>query len=143
MKLTLTALFDEETRKQVREAIFLEAKSIPRGEVATVVHAELKRAAEAAIKGMVTDPWRFRDLMRETLKSVVTEQWDSLKAQIEKLLEESANKIIAKKLADKTVFEAEKQHVYVAAVVRRELEDSATLQNAVRRELKRILGEGC
>lgn len=142
MKLNLSVLFDEEFRKSLREAVLGEAKKLARAEVDLTVKKEVERLSQE-LSRVVSDQssYRFRNMMYDVIKSMLTVSWNpasnefrkmideavqdrirtTLEAPIKKVVDAAVNAAVKEKLKNKTVWEAEKQHDYIKTVVRQVL----------------------
>jgi hypothetical protein len=139
MQITMKALLDDETRKEIREAVLGEARGVARSEVDLTINREVARLAALLSQELsLTDPsYRTRSLITEVVRNVLTSGWenlskqieavvvskmeDALRGPIEKAIEKAAERNIAEKLKAMTVWKAEGQDQYVRKVVRSEL----------------------
>jgi hypothetical protein len=126
MKLTLTALFDDETRKQVREEVLGEARKIARSVIDLEVGAEVKRLGQNLQTRILGNDYQAHLRLKEVVKDVITAHWEpTVKPMLEELIkalaEKAVDRLVAKKLADKTVWEASKQELYVRQIARDEM----------------------
>lgn len=125
MNLKAHIVIDEEVRKQIKAAILEEAKGLARGEVHAAMVAEAERVFRAETQKIFEHRWDFNRVLSDALKGILEsraeEVTEAIAKKIDDLAEKAVNKLVAKKLADKTVFEAEKQHDYVVKIVRAEL----------------------
>lgn len=144
MKLNLSVLFDEEFRKGLREAVLGEAKKLARAEVDLTVKKEVERLSQE-LSRVVSDQssYRFRNMMYDVIKSMLTVSWNpaseefrkmideavqdriraTLDAPIRKVVDAAVNAAVKEKLKNKTVWEAEKQHDYIKTVIKQVLSE--------------------
>lgn len=121
MKLFLTAILDEDFRKQVQKAILDQARAVARTSIDEAVKAEIVRVAKNIATNAYERERYFKTAMTEAVKELIESHWDGIKAKVDELIEAAANRVVAQKLKDKTVFEAAKQDEYMRKVVRSEL----------------------
>lgn len=126
MQLTLKALFDEDTRKQLREVILGQAKSIARSELTEVIRAELEKKIALFLERITSqDRWGssppVSNLLTEAIGRVIQNKWSEIGSKIDAAMQKAADTVIAEKMKNKTVFEAEQQEMYMRQLIRSEL----------------------
>lgn len=121
MKLTLTALFDDDTRAQIKEQVLGEARSIARSAIDNEVNAEIKRVGRSLYQRWTNPDWTVQDQMRKAIKEAVLDRWDGLKNEIVQVAIKAVDDAVAEKLKTKTVWEAQKQDAYIRKVFREEM----------------------
>lgn len=132
-------ILDEESRKSIRELLFGEARGAAREEVRRSFDDEAKRTISNSLEGLLKSTYDLRLAIVEAVRGELKNPWpnnsmgkqfkqliselinDTYKATIEKLVAEEVEKVVAAKLANKTVWEAKEQHDYIAGVTRAEL----------------------
>jgi lipoate-protein ligase A len=121
VKLTLTAIFDEDVRKQVRDEIMGECRKIARSVFDDKITAEMTRLGATLVSKFTKD--EFLKTTKKAIREMLKESfyWDGIKDEITEAIEEAATKNINAKLANKTVWEAKEQDAYVRKVVQQEL----------------------
>jgi hypothetical protein len=138
MQFKLTALLDDQARKEMKETILSLAKGIARNEVETTIRDEVKRLA-ADLSRQIGDKnsWHLKGLVLEAVQRFFTDQWtplskdlqammaEAIRGSLQPLINELAKAAceyeIKKKMKDMTVWKAESQDEYVRKVVRSEL----------------------
>lgn len=141
MMFTLRALFDEQTRKELRDAVLGEAKTVARNEIDTAIREEVKRiGADIGSRLRDATDWRVKNMLVEAVQQVLTPSyWQDNKIGVlfeellqrvlhqrlgkltEQMVKDATDKAVAEKLRTKTVWEASSQDAYVRKVVRDEL----------------------
>jgi hypothetical protein len=122
MQITLKALFDEETRKQIRDQVLGEARGVARAAIDQTINAEITRVVAALTAGYRADlNTRLNEAIALSVRGMVTSSWDKVKQSVDEYVEKAAAMIVARKLADKTVWEAKSQDAYIRQTVRSEL----------------------
>lgn len=122
MKFTITALIDEDTRKQLRETLLGQVKGLTREILSETIMAEIQRKLDVAQTG---DKWYWQSHIQqalvEVLKKVVGNNWDSIGAVVTKAAKESVEKVVADKMANKVFWEAQQQRDFIREIVREEM----------------------
>ena len=125
INLSAKILVDDDTRKQIRDLILDQVRAATRGKIHETVEKEAERVARSEVMKLAQDRWRIDIAFHKVLVQVLQTKLDDITKEImsvvDGLVEKAADKVVAKKLANKTVFEAEKQHDYVVKIVRAEL----------------------
>lgn len=138
MKLSITAIFDEEVRKQIHTQILSEAKGVARSEIDKTIGAELKRVvnglAQEFSSGYRGNPsYRVTEVLRETIREILTNNWEKISAliservetllegKLKNLAEAAVTKAVEAKMAKLTVWKASEEDDYVRRVVRSEV----------------------
>lgn len=141
MMFTLRALFDEQTRKELRDAVLGEAKTVARNEIDAAIREEVKRiGADIGSRLRDATDWRVKNMLVEAVQQVLTPSyWQDNKIGVlfeellqrvlhqrlgkltEQMVKDATDKAVAEKLRTKTVWEASSQDAYVRKVVRDEL----------------------
>lgn len=138
MQFKFTALFDEETRKELKNTVLAFAKGIARNEIELAIRDEINRVGNALREQLGSkNDYRLKSLIYEQVQYVLSSTWGSvgpemanivekvleskLDLKINNMVEKVAKANIAEKLRKKTVWEAESQDEYVRKVVRAEL----------------------
>lgn len=141
MMFTLRALFDEQTRKELRDAVLGEAKTVARNEIDAAIRDEVKRiGADIGSRLRDATDWRVKNMLVEAVQQVLTPAYwrdnqigvlfeevlqrvlhQRLGKLTEQMVKDATDKAVAEKLRTKTVWEASSQDAYVRKVVRDEL----------------------
>jgi hypothetical protein len=121
MRFNLTALFDDDTRAQIKAAVLAEARNIARSVIDDTIKAEIERLGKALQQRFTAQDWRAQSELKKAVKEVIVGHWDGIRGEIAKAAQDAVDAEVAKKMKDKTVFEAEKQDAYVRKVVKSEL----------------------
>lgn len=121
MKIFITALLEEETRKQIREAILGEARGIARSVLDQTVTVELKRIGATLHDRYAKNDWLMKGMVKEILTEVLNNNWDKIAIKFYERLDVAAEEVIAKKLKNKTVWEAKHQDEYIRKIVGKEI----------------------
>jgi hypothetical protein len=120
MQITLRAVFDEENRKQVVDAVLGEARKIARETIDAAIRAEVLRISKV-VEERFTKTQQLSKFITDALQRVLTERWLEIRSRIDEHVALAADEVVAKKMASKTVWEAESQDAYVRQVVAQEL----------------------
>jgi uncharacterized membrane protein YheB (UPF0754 family) len=122
MKFSITALIDEDTRKQLRDVLLGQVKGLTRELLTETILDEIRRKLDNALP---SDKWYWQTHIQqqlvEVLKKVVGSQWDSIGAVITKAAKESVEKVVADKMANKVFWEAQQQRDFIREIVREEM----------------------
>lgn len=125
MQITIKALFDEETRKQIRDAILGEARGIARSALEGTIGTEIARLVTLMVNDTSgykrTLNERVQTAVKDSVRDLVSSHWDGIRTTIEKAAETAVDAIVAQKLKDKTVWEAASQDTYIRKVVGEEI----------------------
>lgn len=128
MKFTITALIDDETRKQLRGVLDGMIRSISREALTEQVRYEIREKLNAAQNAMVKNDWSWRNniftIMKEMMLAEVKTQWPAIGAMINDAANKFVEEAVLKKLANKTVWEAAQQKDFIREIVRDEIKNS-------------------
>lgn len=98
MKLTLTALFDDATRAQVREAVLGEARGVARSVIDGEIEAEIKRTVNKHLDGNWGGATRkFEEVLNRLLGVMLKNSWDDLAKMIQTAAERAAQLALSQK----------------------------------------------
>jgi len=139
MRFWLQTEMDPEDRKQVRNIIGDEAKAMIRSGLDKLMADELQRLSKTLVERLTEKSSHAKQALHNAVAEVLRNQWGEVGRLVEsavvdlmkmrmhevvrKEVEAAAQKVVAQKLKDKTVWEAQKQHEYVRSVVRQMLVD--------------------
>lgn len=134
MHFKMTAMLDEETRKAIRETLLGEAKGAARSEAQALFHKEMKDTLQRTLSNFTNNSWNMRSMATEALTNIFKDQWTDISKTIRETIktemtnqmaaiaEVAVEKVVQKKLADKTVWEATKQNDHIRTLAREELQ---------------------
>jgi hypothetical protein len=151
VKFNLNVLCDEEFRKQIKQAVLNQAKSLARSEVDLTVKAEVSRLAAKLFQDQPS--WLLKSIVLEAVRAIIGSSW----GEIGKMVEEKAAEIIRhtvfeevesavrgavvkavndevkKKMKAKTIWDAQGQADFLRAMVREEVARLAANERALGR----------
>lgn len=132
MQIRITALFDEETRKQVREAVLGEVKAIARSVIAGTIEDEIKRIVGKYIENPYGGGFsrKMDDILDRAIKSAfLGAGWEPLTKKLEEFILDRVTKLSVRKQEIAKDFEGNMIS-----------DQEATVRKIAREELKRLLG---
>lgn len=125
IQFTMKALFDEETRKQIREAVLGEARSIARSAVDLEINKEIKRIGTTLFEKYVGSGYNGKpageELIRGVIRDMMTQTWNTTRQMLLDEVKKQIEAQIAQKMKTLTVWSAESQDAYVRKTAREEI----------------------
>ena len=119
--MRFSMFIDDETRKQIRDALLSEVKGVSRSEIHSVFGAEMKRVGADIMGRWTRDSYTLSQIIRDQLRDLLTSRWASVAELVQELVQKQVDAAVAEKLKNKTVWEAQAQEAYIRNIVRQEL----------------------
>lgn len=128
MKFNLTAIIDDETRKEFREQLLGMVRGLTREILNETILTEIRLKLDKAQHELAANDWNWKRNIFSVMKEVMIEQtkteWPTIGRLIHDACVKSADVVVAQKLANKTVWEAAQQKDFIREIVRDEMKNS-------------------
>ena len=123
MQITLKALFDDDTRAEIRKFLLGEVRGLARAEAERVFSAEVERSMKAKLADLFTTITGTKQIDRSVgnvFREIFEGRWDAISRMIQESVDRRVDMAAQQKLKNKTVWEAEKQRDFILEIARQE-----------------------